>query len=49
MENYERKGKEKGKITEEFQQRLKKLEQEWEAYKESKPKASHTNIPSIQT
>ncbi|ESW09890.1 hypothetical protein PHAVU_009G165000 [Phaseolus vulgaris] len=41
----------KGKRTEELHQRFKKLEQEWEAYKESKPTASrkHSLPPSNKT
>ncbi|WVZ18180.1 hypothetical protein V8G54_005502 [Vigna mungo] len=51
MESYQRKGKEKRKRTEEIHQHFKKLEQEWEAYKESKPKAPcrHSFLHSNQT
>ncbi|KAK7411004.1 hypothetical protein VNO78_02319 [Psophocarpus tetragonolobus] len=49
MKNFQRKGK--GKETEELYDRFKDLEQEWEAFKESKPtKVSHKHIlPSNQT
>lgn len=51
MESYQRKGKEKRKRTEEFHQLFKKVEQEWEAYKESMPKAPlrHSFLHSNQT